>query len=192
MIKAIITLILVSIYKIICNPISENELNILINSYQNNVEKKYAEADEFVNNGTVSRFNIPFRFKLYALKLDKYKMERDIEKLKNPKTNDYKYFEDYYKNEKIFLKGFRHLLNIKNGTKNFYLKTIRMIKIIFIVIIVIIFLGGIVALLIMLYISKSKYKDYSALVEKDKKDKKNEYQVVKIFNKFLGLNKKIK
>ena len=192
MINSLITFLLISIHKIICEPISDNELNLLINSYQNNVEKKYAEANEFILNGTVSRFNIPFRFKLYSLKLDIYRMERNIEKLKNQKTNDHKYSEDYYKNEKIFLKGYNHLLNIMEGTKNFYLKIIKTIKTIFLAIVLIIFLGGIFALLIMLYISKTKYKDYSALVEKDKKDKKSEYKVVKIFNNFFKFNKKIK
>ena len=192
MINSLITFLLISIHKIICEPISDNELNLLINSYQNNVEKKYAEANEFILNGTVSRFNIPFRFKLYSLKLDIYRMERNIEKLKNQKTNDHKYSEDYYKNEKIFLKGYNHLLNIMEGTKNFYLKIIKTIKTIFLAIVLIIFLCGIFALLIMLYISKTKYKDYSALVEKDKKDKKSEYNVVKIFNNFFKFNKKIK
>ena len=192
MINSLITFLLISIHKIICEPISDNELNLLINSYQNNVEKKYAEANEFILNGTVSRFNIPFRFKLYSLKLDIYRMERNIEKLKNQKTDEHKYSEDYYKNEKIFLKGYNHLLNIMEGTKNFYLKIIKTIKTIFLAIVLIIFLGGIFALLIMLYISKTKYKDYSALVEKDKKDKKSEYKVVKIFNNFFKFNKKIK
>ena len=82
MINAKIIILLISIYKIICDPISENELNLLINSFQNNVEKKYEEAYEFITNGTVSRFNIPFRFKLYTLKLDISRMERNIEKLK--------------------------------------------------------------------------------------------------------------
>ena len=192
MINAKIIFLLISIYKIICDPISENELNLLINSFQNNVEKKYEEAYEFITNGTVSRFNIPFRFKLYTLKLDISRMERNIEKLKNQKSNDHKYSDEYYKNEKIFLKGYRRLLGIREEMNNFYSKTIQTIKTIFIVVILVIVLGGIIALLIMLYISKYKYKGYSALVDDDKKDKKNEYKIVKIFNNFFNFNKKLK
>ena len=190
MINAKITLFLTLLYKIICDPISDNELNLLINSYQNNVEKKYEEANELLTNGTVSRFNIPFRFKLYTLKLDMYRMDRNIEKLRNQKTNEHKYSDEYYKNEKIFLKGYRRLLGIMEEMNNFYTKTIRTIKTIFIIVILVIFLGGIIALFIMLYISK--YKGYSPLVDEDKKDKKGEYQIVKIFNNFFNFNKKLK
>ena len=189
MINSILIFLPLLILKSFCDPISENELKLLINSYQNNVEKQYEEASGFLTNGTVSEFNIPFRIKLYTLKLDKIKMERNIEKLKNQKTNDHKYFEEYYKNEKSFLKGYQHLLNIMKGTNNFYLKTIRTIKKIFLVVILGIFFGGIIALLIMLYISKRKYKNYSPLVDKDKK---NQSKIVKIFNSIFDFNKKFK
>ena len=46
-------------------PISESELKLLISSYQNNVEKKFEEVSELLNNGTVSKFNVPFRVKLF-------------------------------------------------------------------------------------------------------------------------------
>ena len=153
MINAILIFFSNLIFINFCDPISENELKLLINSYQNNVEKKYEEVSELLNNGTVSKFNVPFRVKLYTLKLDKIKMERNIEKLNNQNTNDNKYSEEYYRNEKAFLKGYRHLLNILKGTNNFYLKTIRTIKRIFFAFILVIFFGGIIALLIMLYIS---------------------------------------
>ena len=189
MINSILIFLPLLILKSFCDPISENELKLLINSYQNNVEKQYEEASGFLTNGTVSEFNIPFRIKLYTLKLDKIKMERNIEKLNNQNTNDNKYSEEYYRNEKAFLKGYRHLLNILKGTNNFYLKTIRTIKRIFFAFILIIFFGGIIALLIMLYISKIKYKDYSALVEKEQK---NQSKIVKIFNNVFNFNKKYK
>ena len=41
----------------------------------------------------------------------------------------------------------------------------------------------------MLYISKIKYKDYSALVEKEQK---NQSKIVKIFNNVFNFNKKYK
>ena len=193
MLISILIVLSISIYNILCDSIPQNELNLLINSFQINVEKKYEEANELISNGTVSRFNIPFRFKLYTMKLDVSRMENNIEKLKHPNNKDYhKYFDDYIKIEKSFVKAYKHLLRIMIGTNNFYIKTIRTIKIIFIVAILIIFLGGIIALLIMYYISKYKYKDYSSLVDKDKKDKKNQYQIVEIFNSFFNFNKKIK
>ena len=178
-----------SINIILCAPITDNEYNLLYSSYQNNVQKKYDEANQFLSNGTVTRFNILFRFKLYSLKLGIYKMERNIEKLKNSRTNDKKYLEEYYDNEKSFTNGFRHLLKIIKETNDLYLGTIKLLKIIFFVIIGIILLGGIIALLIMLYISK--YKGYKPLIKKDKKKKNDSYQIVEIFNNFFNFNKKL-
>ena len=178
-----------SINIILCAPITDNEYNLLYSSYQNNVQKKYDEANQFLSNGTVTRFNILFRFKLYSLKLGIYKMERNIEKLKNSRTNDKKYLEEYYDNEKSFTNGFRHLLKIIKETNDLYLSTIKLLKIIFFVIIGIILLGGIIALLIMLYISK--YKGYKPLIKKDKKKKNDSYQIVEIFNNFFNFNKKL-
>ena len=178
-----------SINIILCAPITDNEYNLLYSSYQNNVQKKYDEANQFLSNGTLTRFNILFRFKLYSLKLGIYKMERNIEKLKNSRTNDKKYLEEYYDNEKSFTNGFRHLLKIIKETNDLYLGTIKLLKIIFFVIIGIILLGGIIALLIMLYISK--YKGYKPLIKKDKKKKNDSYQIVEIFNNFFNFNKKL-
>ena len=188
-----LTIILISIsinIKVLCEPISEEQLNIIVNSFHNNVEKKYEEASQFLSNGTVTKFNLPYRIKLYSLKLDIYRMERIIEKLKNKKGNDSQQSEEYYKNEKIFFNGYRHLLKIIEETNDLYNKAIRMIKKLFFIIIGIILIGGIIALLIMVYISKYKLKDYQSLV--DKKDKKNKFQIVEIFNNILNFNKKIK
>ena len=185
----VLLLLLFSINIILCEPITDNEYNLLYSSYQNNVQKKYEEANQFLSNGTVSRFNILFRFKLYSLRLGIYKMERNIDKLKNSKTNDKKYLDEYYTNEKSFLNGFRHLLKIIKETNELYLNTIKLLKTIFFVIIGIILLGGIIALLIMLYISK--YKGYKPLIQKDKKNKNDTYQIVEIFNNFFNFNKKL-
>ena len=178
-----------SVNIIICVPITDNEYHLLYSSYQNNVQKKYEEANQFLSNGTVTRFNIIFRFKLYLLKLGIYRMERNIEKLKNKRTNDKKYLEDYYENEKSFLNGFRHLLKIIKQTNNLYSNVIKILKTVFFVIIGIILLGGIIGFLIMLYISK--YKGYKPLVDKDKKNKNDKYQIVEIFNNFFKFNKKL-
>ena len=65
-----------------CGHVSSNQLNLIINSYQNNVLKNYEETLEFKNNGTVTRFNIFFNLKRLMMKLSKNKIERNIEKLK--------------------------------------------------------------------------------------------------------------
>ena len=177
--------------KIYCEPSSSGQINTIFNSYQNNIEKKFEEAKEFLNNGTVTKFNIPFRLKLYSMKLDIYRMEGIIEKLKKQETNDTKLTDEYYENEQSFLNAYRHLLRIKEETNELYVSIVRIIKKFFIFVIAFIFLGGIITLLIMLYITKYKYRDYNLLVEKDKKDKKNTYQIVEIFNNFFN-SKKLK
>ena len=174
---------------VFCEPNSSNQFNTIINSYQNNIEKKFQEANEFLNNGTVTKFNIPFRLKLYSMKLDILRMERIIERIKEKETNDTKLIEEYNENEKSFLNAYRHLLRIREETNEFYLNTVRIIKKIFITVIAFIFLGGIIILLITLYITKYKYRDYNLLVERDKKDKKNTYQIVEIFNNFFNFKK---
>ena len=184
-----IFLILVLYTIVFCEPNSSNQINTILNSYQNNIEKKYQEANEFLNNGTVTQFNIPFRLKLYSMKLDIYRMERIIEKLRKQETNVTKLINEYNENEESFLNAYRHLLRIREETNEFYLNTVRIIKKIFIAVIAFIIIGGIIILLITLYITKYKYRDYNLLVEKDKKDKKNTYQIVEIFNNFLNFKK---
>ena len=184
-----IFLILVLYTIVFCEPNSSNQFNTIINSYQNNIEKKFQEANEFLNNGTVTKFNIPFRLKLYSMKLDILRMERIIERIKEKETNDTKLIEEYDENEKSFLNAYRHLLRIREETNELYLNTVRIIKKIFITVIAFIFLGGIIILLITLYITKYKYRDYNLLVERDKKDKKNTYQIVEIFNNFFNFKK---
>ena len=123
------------------------------------------------------------------MKLDILRMERIIERIKEKETNDTKLIEEYNENEKSFLNAYRHLLRIREETNEFYLNTVRIIKKIFITVIAFIFLGGIIILLITLYITKYKYRDYNLLVERDKKDKKNTYQIVEIFNNFFNFKK---
>ena len=174
---------------VFCEPNSSSQINLILNSYQNNIEKNFQEGKEFLSNGTVAKYNIPFRLKLYSLKLDIYKMERIIEKLKKQETNDTKLIDEYKENEESFLNGYKHLLRIREETNEFYLNTIRIIKKFFIAMIAFIFLGGIIILLITLYITKYKYRDYNLLVEKDKKNKKNTYQIVEVFNNFFNFKK---
>ena len=116
-------------------------------------------------------------------------MERIIEKLRKQETNVTKLINEYNENQESFLNAYRHLLRIREETNEFYLNTVRIIKKIFIAVIAFIIIGGIIILLITLYITKYKYRDYNLLVEKDKKDKKNTYQIVEIFNNFLNFKK---
>ena len=192
--KLFITIFLfLNLYALVfCESNSSNQFHSIYNSYQNNIEKKYEEAKELMNNGTVAKYNLPFRIKLYSMKLDIYRMERIIEKLRKEQKNNTKLTDEYYENEESFLSAYRHLLRIKEETNEFYLDAVRIIKKFFIFVIVFILLGGIITLLIMLYITKYKYKDYNLLVERDKKDKKNTYQIVEIFNNFFNFNKKLK
>ena len=191
--KIYITIFLFLVLHIIvfCEPTSSDQFNSIYNSYQNNIEKKFQEANEFLANGTVTKFNLPFRIKLYSMKLDMYRMEHIIEKLRKQEKNNTKLTDEYYEKEQSFLNAYRHLLRIKGETNELYLSIVRIIKKFFIFVIAFIFLGGIITLLIMLYISKYKYRDYNLLVEKDKKDKKNTYQIVEIFNNFFN-SKKLK
>ena len=81
--KILFSIIAIISFKIInCGNVSSNQLNLIINSYQNNVLKNYEETLEFKNNGTVTRFNIFFNLKRLMMKLSKNKIERNIEKLK--------------------------------------------------------------------------------------------------------------
>ena len=189
--KIYITLFLsFALYSIIyCEPSSSDQINTIFNSYQKKKKKKFEEAKEFLNNGTVTKFNIPFRLKLYSMKLDIYRMERIIEKLRKQEVNVTKLINEYNENKESFLNAYRHLLRIREETNEFYLNTVRIIKKIFIAVIAFIIIGGIIILLITLYITKYKYRDYNLLVEKDKKDKKNTYQIVEIFNNFLNFKK---
>ena len=177
-------------------PVSRNRIELINNSFQNLILKNYETALELRTNGTVSGYNILYKIKLFAIKLDKSRIERIIEKLNDPKLNNTKndkYVDDYYENEKSFLKAYEHLLLIVHDTNNLYKTIIQTIKKIFFITIGIIILGGIIALIVMYYISKTKYKDYSVLVDKnDKKEDKGGYQIVKIFNNFLNINKKLK
>ena len=178
---------------IINEPISKNKIDLINNSFQNVILKNYEEALEFRNNGTVSRYNILYRLKLYGMKLDKLRLERTIEKLNDPNLNNSKYIDEYYKNEKKYINAYHHLIAIIHDTNSLYISIIQTIKKIFFITIGVIIFGGIIALIIMYYISKNKYKDYSVLIDKNNKNgEKGGYQIVKIFNNLLNINKKLK
>ena len=185
--------------------ISQNKFNLIISSYQNNVLKKFEEVIEFKTNGTVSRFNILYNIKRYMMKLDKKKIERNIEKIKkakeNPsyKINEFKLAEEITQKEKTFIKDYRQLLKIIRDTNNLYKKFIQFLKKIFIISISIVIFCTILAIGIIIYITSPKCKKYNILINEKEKDGNNDnntddnssFKIVKIFNRFMKSDQKI-
>ena len=189
-----------------CGHISSNQLNLIINSYQNNVLKNYEEVLEFRNNGTVLRFNILFNLKRFMMKLTKNKIERNIEKLKmaneNPsnKINEAKLIEETNRKEKIFVKEYKELLNIIRDTNELYLEFIEILKKIFFIFIYITIFLIILAVGLIIYITSPKCKKYNILIDEkddnnDNNKKKNKdskmFRVVKIINNLIKSDKKV-
>ena len=187
-----------------CGHVSSNQLNLIINSYQNNVLKNYEEALEFKNNGTVSRFNIFFNLKRFMMKLSKNKIERNIEKLKlaneNPsnKINHIKLIEETNRKEKVFLKEYRELLNIIRDTNELYLQCMRTLKKIFLIVIYITIFLTILAVGVIIYITSPRCKKYNLLIDEKNENNDNNknkdskiYKVVKIVNNLIKSDKKI-
>ena len=122
-----------------CQNITTNQLNLAISSYQNNVLKKFEEVLEIKNNGTVSKYNILFNLKKYAMNMDKKKIERNIEKLQESKEhlpykiNEVKLLEEINIKEKSFLKKYKQILNIVRDTNKLYLRFVQMVKTAFII-----------------------------------------------------------
>ena len=185
--------------------ISQNKFNLIISSYQNNVLKKFGEVIEFKTPGTVSRFNILYNIKRYMMKLDKKKIERNIEKIKkakeNPsyKINEFKLAEEITQKEKTFIKDYRQLLKIIRDTNNLYKKFIQFLKKIFIISISIVIFCTILAIGIIIYITSPKCKKYNILINEKEKDGNNDnntddnssFKIVKIFNRFMKSDQKI-
>ena len=199
--------IIINFFSLInCDESFSNRLDLILNSYHNNVLKNYEESLEFKTNGTVSRFNILFNLKRYMMTLDKRSIERNIEKLKlakekpSYKIDESKVAEEIMKKEKIFLNEYKQLLNIIKDTNNLYFKFMRTLKKIFIVIASVVIFLTLLAIGIMIYITSPSCRKYNVLIdEKDEKNKddknvKNEsnvYKVVKIINNFMKSDKKI-
>ena len=200
---AIILIIITFISLINCDEVLSNRLDLILNSYQNNVLKNYEESLEFKTNGTVSRFNILFNLKRYMMTLDKRNIERNIEKLKlakekpSYKIDESKVSEEIMRKERIFLNEYKQLLQIIKDTNRLYNKCMRTLKRIFIVIASVLIFLTILAIGIMIYITSPSCRKYNALIdEKDEKskDNKNEssvYKVVTIINNFMKSDKKI-
>ncbi len=188
-----------------CQNITTNQLNLAINSYQNNVLKNFEEVLEIRNNGTVSKYNILFNLKKYAMNMDKKKIERNIEKLQESKKNlpykinEAKLLEEINLKEKSFLRKYKQILNIARDTNKLYLRVIQMIKTAFIIFICFIIITSILTIEIMIYITSPRYKKYNMLIDEKDKDKDNSnnpnsndseaYKVVKILNNFISPNK---
>ena len=187
-----------------CEEVSMNKVNLIINSFQNNVLKNYEDALEIKNNGTVSRFNILYGIKRFTMNLHKKSIERNIEKLKlskeNPslKINEPKLVEDINYKEKKFLNEYQQLLKIVKDTNELYLHFMKTVKRIVMIIFYIIILLVLIVIGITIYITSPSCRKYNRLIEeKDESDKnaKNDsalYKVVKIVNNFMTSEKKIK
>ena len=179
---SIIIFIISLISFINCEEVSLNKINLIISSFQNNVLKNYEEALELKNNGTVSRFNILYGIKRFAMNLHKKSIERNIEKLKlskekpSVKFNEPKLVEEITYKEKLFLNEYKQLLRIVKDTNNLYLQFTKTLKKMFMIIF---------------------YINNRLIEEKDENDKnvKNDsalYKVVKIVNNFMTPAKKLK
>ena len=187
-----------------CEEVSMNKVNLIINSFQNNVLKNYEDALEIKNNGTVSRFNILYGIKRFTMNLHKKSIERNIEKLKlskeNPslKINEPKLVEEINYKEKKFLNEYQQLLKIVKDTNELYLHFMKTVKRIVMIIFYIIILLVLIVIGITIYITSPSCRKYNRLIEeKDESDKnaKNDsalYKVVKIVNNFMTSEKKIK
>jgi len=187
-----------------CEEVSINKVNLIINSFQNNVLKNFEEALEIKNNGTVSRFNILYGIKKFTLNIHKKSIERNIEKLKlskeNPslKINEPRLVDEISHKEKIFLNEYKQLLKIVKDTNELYLHFMKTIKKIFMIIFYIIILLTLIVIGITIYITSPSCRKYNRLIEeKDESDKKAKndsalYKVVKIVNNFMTSEKKIK
>ena len=191
--------ITIFVYFVNCENITTNQLNLAISSYQNNVLKTYEDVLEFRNNGTVTKYNILFNLKKYAMDLDKNKIERNIERLKDAKEqsttskiDESKLLDEIQIREKLYLKKYRQLLRIVRDTNLLYKKVVHTIKKIFIIFICVIIFIILLAIGIIVYITNPRCKKYQLLIdEKDNNDdgkndnSSGQFRIVKIFNNFM-------
>ena len=186
---------------IYCELISKSQLDLLINSYQNNVLKNYEELLEMKDNGTVWKYNILFNLKIYSMNFDKKKIEKTIDRLKQPrenfpyKINEKKLVKEINNGELSFLNKYKEILVIIKGTNALYFKTIHMIKTVVIFLICFVLFVTLLVLGIMVYITKPKLNNYNPLNEDENKDNQTTndnttYKVVKILNNFRKSRKK--
>ena len=189
-----------------CDEVSSNQLNLLINSYQNNVLKIYEETLQLTENGTVWNYNILFNIKRYLMNLDKRAIERNLEKLKTAKDNpSYKVdqselVKDINSKEKSFLKSYKKLLNIMKDSNELYQQFMHILKIIFIVCISAVIIITLITIGVMVYISSPKWKNYNMLLNEknenkndtNENDNSKQFKVVKILNNIMKSEKKLK
>ena len=184
-----------------CDNITINQLNLAISSYQNNVLKTYEEVLEFKNNGTVTKYNIFFNLKKYGMDMDKKKIEKNIEILKEAKENgkslykidESKLLEEIHLREKSYLKKYFNILNIVRDTNLLYQKLVHMIKKAFIIFICVIIIIIILAVGIIVYITSPSCKKYQLLIDEKDKDNTNnssQFRIVRILNNFMKPSEK--
>ena len=182
--------------------ISNNQIDLLLYTYNTDILKKFEEIEQIKVNGTVSKYNILFNLKRYTMNLDKKMIERNLEKLQHSKNYKYKLDEsklvkDINAREKSFSRKYKEILNTVKQTNKLYQKIIHTIKKVFIFIICFIVVATLITIGIMVYVTSPRFKNYSRLQDDENgKNNKNSdstaYKVVKILYNFVQSEKKIK
>ena len=196
-----------------CGNITKEELNKLLNSFNNSVLEKYKEIEEFRNNGTISKYNLAFNFKKFIMKLNKNIIERKIYKLKEPENYPYKFnqsqlVEDINIRIKDFLKKYREILHTMSKTNILYMKIINIIKISVIIFVCFILFIILLSIGFLIYITSPSCRKYNLLLDNkengkniDQDDNNNiimnssdstSFKVVKVLNNFIQSEKKRK
>ena len=182
--------------------ISNNQIDLLVYIYNNDILKKFEEIEKIKVNGTVSKYNILFNLKRYAMNVEKKMIERNLEKLQHQgiykyKIDEAKLVKDINTRVKSFTRKYKEVLNTVRQTNKLYQKVMHTIKMIFICIICFIVVATLITIGIMVYITSPRFKNYSRLQE-DENGKNNKgsdstaFKVVKILNNFVQSEKKVK
>lgn len=203
-----------SIYLMInCGDISKEEVNKVVELFNNNVLEKYKEIEEFRNNGTISSFNFIFNFKKFVLKLNKNIIERKLYKLKEPENYPYKIDQKQLARDiniriEDFLRKYLELINSKERTNILYKKTVNILKIAAIIFICFILLIILLSIAFMIYITSPSCRKYNLLLDNKENDKRVDqddnnniimntndsasFKVVKVLNNFIKSERKMK
>ena len=202
-----------SLYLMIhCGDITKEELDIVLNSFNNNVLEKYNNLEEIRNNGTISKYNVVFNFKKFILKLKKNIIERKVYKLKEPENYPYKFDQSKLVKEinmRIvdFLKKYQDILISMKNSNALYKKTLSILKIAVIIFICFILFIILLSIGFMIYITSPSCRKYNLLLDNNDNSKSTDkdenniimntndsasFKVVKVLNNFIKSEKKRK
>ena len=203
-----------SLYLIVnCRDITKEELNKVLDLFNNSVLEKYKEIEEISNNGTISKYNMVYNFKKFVLKLNRNIIERKIYKLKEPENYPYKFdqsklVKDINIRIEDFLKKYQEILISKDKTNILYIKTINILKIAAIFFICFLLLIILLSIAFMIYITSPNCRKYNLLLDNKENDKRPDldqnsniimntndsasFKVVKVLNNFIKSERKRK